>query len=396
MPGPPQGRLAIFPGSFDLAAADAVVGSGASVLDVLERLIDKSLVVVDRPTAGEAGDVRYRLLETIRAYGLERHAASGDERPLGAALLDHFARLVERAAAEFPGPDERRWIRRIALECDNLRAAMAVAIAGGDEDAALRLCGGLGQFWSVYGFLAESRVHVESVLARSPNRVDRARARAQYALGVLCRRLGDLDAAAAAFEASCGVAREAGERRQLALGLTARSAIEADPDAARSVLDEAEGLFPGPDEEDDRTRVAFARGLLAMRTGDDALARDQFARSLALFRRIGAPGGAMVALHNLGDTELRLEMIDSAEAHLGESLLLADELGERRVAADTLRLLGLLALRRGREAEGLARSRVAAEAYAADGYVYGVDAVLDGLESFGLRDELEADLRSRR
>ena len=97
------------------------------------------------------------------------------------------------------------------------------------------------------------------------------------------------------------------------------------------LLDEAQALYSSLGAGYDRSRVVFARGLVALYTGDYAASRDQFEIALSLAREIGAPAGTMVALHNLGESEFRLGEPERAEAHLRESLRLSEELDDRIV-----------------------------------------------------------------
>jgi hypothetical protein len=136
-------QLSVFVGSFDLAAAESVclpVAAGAAEsADVISSLVDKSLVAPER----SAGDVRYRLLETIRQYAADKLAAragrSGVEeaRRLHAA---HFLALAERAAPEITGgPGQGRWMKQVDLEWTNLRAAADHFEAAGDAGSMVRL-----------------------------------------------------------------------------------------------------------------------------------------------------------------------------------------------------------------------------------------------------------------
>jgi predicted ATPase/DNA-binding SARP family transcriptional activator len=136
------GRLAVFPGRFDLAAAEAVVGGGevasAQVADVVARLVERSMVL--RP--GGSGTGRYRLLETLRQYAVAR----ADPDDLARARRAHAAWAVdvaERAEQGVLGPDEAAWNRRLVELLPDLRAAFAVARRTRDGVLATRLTGAL-------------------------------------------------------------------------------------------------------------------------------------------------------------------------------------------------------------------------------------------------------------
>ena len=141
------GRLSVFAGSFGLAAAEAVCGSGG--LDVLEvagllgSLVDKSLIVAE--PAG--GGLRYRLLETIRLFAAERLAEAGGEEAaaVAAAHCAHFLSVAETAAAHLTGPEQGNWVARLHADQANLRRAARYAAGRPDGTAVvLRLGVALG------------------------------------------------------------------------------------------------------------------------------------------------------------------------------------------------------------------------------------------------------------
>jgi predicted ATPase/class 3 adenylate cyclase len=144
------GRLSVFAGSFDLAAAEAVCGSGSlDVLDVaglLGSLVDKSLVVAE--PAG--GTLRYRLLETIRLFSAERLVEAGEEEAaaVAAAHCAHFLSLAETAAAHLTGPEQGSWLARLHADQANLRRAAQHAADHPDGTAlVLRLGVALDRYW---------------------------------------------------------------------------------------------------------------------------------------------------------------------------------------------------------------------------------------------------------
>jgi predicted ATPase/DNA-binding CsgD family transcriptional regulator len=158
-------RLSALAGGWTLEAAE-VVGSdgpgGANVLDLLSRLVDKSLVVAE---ATEGDRVRYRMLEPIRQYA--RKKLEEDEQS-AATLRRHanlFLALAEEAEPELKGPRQQDWLERLEVEHDNFRAALSWALDRGEAELGLRLSGTLGEFWHMRGHLSEGRQCLESALA---------------------------------------------------------------------------------------------------------------------------------------------------------------------------------------------------------------------------------------
>jgi predicted ATPase/class 3 adenylate cyclase len=137
------GRLAVFAGGFDLAAAETV-GEGGPVdtLDVavlLDHLVDKSLVVAD-PSGPSS---RFRLLEMIRDYVWDRLAQSGETDDVSRRHAEFFRAFAAEADQGLRGPDELSWTERIERELDNLRAAVSWAIENGDVEIALGIVASL-------------------------------------------------------------------------------------------------------------------------------------------------------------------------------------------------------------------------------------------------------------
>jgi predicted ATPase/DNA-binding SARP family transcriptional activator len=148
-------RLSVFAGGAGPDAAEHVCGVGGGVDDVIDAiasLIDKSLVVADG-----GSEVRYRLLETVRAYAAERLGAlPEEERSVRAAHSAWFLDLAERAEPELRRRDQQRWVVRLTAERDNCHAALRRAIDTGDATTALRFLAALTWFWLLCDYEAEA------------------------------------------------------------------------------------------------------------------------------------------------------------------------------------------------------------------------------------------------
>ena len=213
-------RLSVFAGGWTLEAAEAVGadpdGAGiaaAEVLDLLTRLVDKSLVVVEAQPDGTA---RYRLLETLRQYAAERLQASGEAPAVRDRHLDWCAALAARADAERHGPQLRAWLDRAETELDNLRAALDWSLAGGAAEAGLRLAAEMPGLWGLRGSRAEGQRWLEALLAAGAGAAPRVRARALLLAGSMHRFMGDLPRGRARHEEALRLYRDLGDNSGVA------------------------------------------------------------------------------------------------------------------------------------------------------------------------------------
>jgi len=285
-------RLSIFAGGFSLEAAEAVANPGAelNVLDGLDRLSEHSLL---RPVAGTEGEPRFVMLETIREYGLEQLAQSGEAEATRRAHTTFFLALVEEAEPKLTSPEQLVWLERLEAEHDNLLAALSRAVIS-DAQVALRLVWGLAWFWYFRGNLREGRAWLERALAASGD-PGPLHAGAFAATGRLARHLGDYGGAITLLERSLELARSFQDRRAEALALHELGALAglAEGDAAREVaLTEA---------------------------------------SLALWRELGDSWGTARTLNNLGYEAYLQGDLDRAVSLLDEGVVLARAAGDRLV-----------------------------------------------------------------
>lgn len=157
-------RLAVFMGGFDLDAAHAV-GAGSEVeqfqlIDLLGLLVDKSLIVTEEVD----GMMRYRLLETVRQYGLEKLAESGEAEAVRTRHRDHYTACAVALASQ-TGGDATPLIPWAEMEMDNLRAAHAWSCDAAEFEDALRLVSALQRVWLTRGRFREGIAGFDAVFA---------------------------------------------------------------------------------------------------------------------------------------------------------------------------------------------------------------------------------------
>jgi tetratricopeptide (TPR) repeat protein len=164
-------RLATFTGGCGLAAVEAVCADEQvpcdDILDVLSRLVDKSLVVAP----GGGGEARFSQLQTLWQYGRDRLTESGEADAMRARHGAYYRQLAEQAHQGLRGAAGPMWRDRLVTESGNLRAALDWYIATGDADAALSLASGMAWLWFITGdFLEGARWLGDALGADGPRR----------------------------------------------------------------------------------------------------------------------------------------------------------------------------------------------------------------------------------
>lgn len=176
--------LSVFAGGWTVEAAEFVCagqGPGSEpILDILLRLIDKSLVIAET----DGVESRYHMLETIRQFGREKLEESGETEQVRGRHLEFFLAWGERAELGFRGGEFRLWLERIDRERDNLRAALEYAIASGQPELAQQLIGATCWIWFIRGPWSEGQKWAESALAHGTNVHTAAKGKALIALGL--------------------------------------------------------------------------------------------------------------------------------------------------------------------------------------------------------------------
>jgi predicted ATPase/transcriptional regulator with XRE-family HTH domain len=348
-------RLCVFAGSFTLAAAEAVSGDEAGsdreiratpLLDLLTRLVKTSLVLAEPRDDGR--ETRYRLSESLRAYGWERLAARGEVDLLRERHAGWTLKLSEEAARGFHGPGEARLLRRLEAEQDNLRSAVRWALERGTAGTALRLVTALNWFMGLRGAWTEGRLDMEQALALpAAERPTTERARALAAGGRLAAFQGDFAVAQAWLDEAVTLGLQLGDEQVL---LAARGAaaglyqfkgefIEAEQLAEETL---ARARRQGDTWWEGRM-LAF-RAQVALRRGDRAAASAHLDTAVRLARRAEDRWSLAMALGELGDVERMAGARAKAGSLYLESLELREGLGLFGLSPSLLHNLGYIAL----------------------------------------------------
>jgi predicted ATPase len=356
-------RLSVFAGGFTLEAAEAVCGSGQrapqssvatpsalpageDVLDLFTHLVDKSLVIADE----RGGEVRYRMLETVRQYGGDKLEEAGEVGVAHSRHSDWCLALVQSAEDAFDGSHEPVWLARLDLEHDNLRAALAWSLRRGESETALRLTGALPHFWARRGYLHEGRQWLAQALMAGAEAPAAVRAKALLGAGVLAEMIGDFAATRSLSEESLCLYQqlEDGEGIARAQARLARILYRCgDLNAARAHAKASLALCR---ELGHKLGIASAQGtlgLIALRQGDHAAARTLIEARLAINHEQGNSDGIADALDDLAGVAAEQGDAERQAALLEESLALWRKLGNRGGIALALGGLGMAAWARG-------------------------------------------------
>lgn len=340
-------RVSVFVSGCTLEGVEAVCNTKRDLeldgLDGMASLVDKSLL--QRVERGE-GESRFVMLDTIREYGLECLAASGEEAATKRAHAAYYLVLAEEGATTGATAIQNEWLDLFDTEHDNLGAALEWLTQTGNAEWGLRLGAALFRFWESREYFAEGRDRLAKVLklegAAAPTQV---RARSLFAAGVLAGAQGDYASACAAVGESLEIARELKDNWGVAISLNALAVLTRDRGGiveSRSLFEQSLVVWRGLS---DRAAVARALSNLAnivKLQGDYALARSLYEECLSIFKELGDPTGMAWSLNHQGDVARSQGDLAGARALCEQSLAMFRELGDRWGIAGSLADLGNL------------------------------------------------------
>jgi non-specific serine/threonine protein kinase len=349
-------RLSVFAGGWTLEAAEAL--SGAEAVDLLDRLVGKSLVQADQAAA----EPRYRMLEMVRQYAHEKLVAAGEHEQAHGSHLEFFASLVQAAQSQYHGPHELEWVGRLDVEVDNLRAALDWAAQTGDLSAGRRLVDGLWWWWMIRGYLLEGQRWVDLALpddcadtssaAESAAR-SAARATAQMASGWLAIRLFDYAHALECFSRAIPLAYRAKESRLIAYALAGLGYVTLDHEEGVRLLNEALHLSRQNGWAWETALAELFLGIRFRTAGNYEYASRHLREALTILHTLGETGLTITSLWRLGQTVRDSGDDAEAGALFERALTLARRLRDPVGIARNLVELAAVALQRGDAAGAL-------------------------------------------
>ena len=304
-------RISVFVDGMGLEAVEAVCADDSlnayDILDVLSKLVNKSLVIAQREQGEET---RYYLLETIRQYAWEHLSITGQDIPFRQRHLEYFTQLSEKAEQALAGPDQVIWLNRLEKEWDNIRAALKWA-SEADIVKGLHLVANYRDLWFSRGNIGEGEGWAAQLLAHSENLAPTIRAKALYVQGAF----------------NCNMVKL---------------------EHGRKLLEESLSFYQLLEDENGIAFCLQGLGYVTNLMDKRNLAYSYLSDSLALFRKLDDKLGLANTLRLLGDIFVNnLNQFDEAIVYLQESHLLYRELGHLQGINDVSRTLGQLALKQG-------------------------------------------------
>ncbi|HTM90226.1 MAG TPA: protein kinase [Terriglobales bacterium] len=345
-------RVSVFVSGCTLESVEAVCDTkgdlGIDVLEGMASLVDKSLA---QQISARAGESRFVMLETIREYGLECLAASGEEEATRRAHAAYCLVLAEGEASNVPQTAAAASLDLLESEHDNCRAALDWLIRKQNAEWGLRLAAALFGFWETRDHLTEGRERLAKILQLpGAAALNNARARALFAAGVLAGDQGDYTSSAALFEESLAIARHLNDKWGTAIALNALAVIAAnrgDLTAARRL---AEQNVMAWRELGDRAGVGRSLSNLAnvvKSQGDYSQAQSLFQECFSIFSELHDRGGMARALNHQGDIARDQGNTVEAAKLYSESLSMFREMDDRWGIAGCLADLGALVCEQG-------------------------------------------------
>ena len=393
-------RLAVFVGGWTLEAAEAVCAGleedaipSYDVLDLLTRLVDKSLVVIEETE----GEIRYHRLETIRQYSREKFFETDEVEAVRDRHLNFFVRFAELVDQKLKSRDQLLWHRRMSLEQDNLRAALEWGL-NRNLDNALRIAGATNLFWTAGGYSAEGFRWTQRALEQGektpiPTGITNeqrlvGRAKALCGLTRLYLSLGDNASAKHAAEESVALYRQSQDRRGLAFALIvlaypldflgereqAETALQESYSIARAekdtylicrslnrlahvIVDLYHDLNLSQGYVEESLRLAREAGLssqeaqaceilgfIAIHKNDHDAARASLKESARVYAEIGATFNVILEKSNLAHMERRLGNHAEALEYYRETITAFRDMGQTGAVSHQLECFGFIAL----------------------------------------------------
>jgi predicted ATPase/DNA-binding CsgD family transcriptional regulator len=327
-------RLALFVSDFSLSAAESICfGNGLEkneILGLLSQLVSKSLLRMDREDSQEK---RFRLLEVVRQYSLEKLSASKDEEFVKDSFLDYYLTISEMAKLEFVGPQQGKWVTILEQELSHLRTALHLSQEQpGWTVKGLRLMSALDQFWQLRGYLSEGSKWLEELLLCKSDTPPQVEAAALFSAGFLAYFLEDYDRSNTLITEARDIYQQLGDDRNIAhmiINLASNAEAVEDFAQSKSLAEQSLAMFEEMGESMGIAIALFCLGDVAYLQKDLVKAESSFHESLEFCRKIGNQWAASRRLARLGQISCLQGHFRRALEYLDEGLVTARDAGDK-------------------------------------------------------------------
>jgi len=380
-------RLSVFWGGWTLEGAEAVCNTKEDlridIFDLMSSLVDKSLVQSLVRTRGPgAEEPRFRMLETIREYSIERLQQSGEEAKVKRAHAAYCLVLAEEGNPELSEPDRAAWLTRCDVEHDDFRAALNFLFQNHEMEWAFRFCTALFRFWDMREHSAEGRARLEQLVDLAGEGYPRERAKACLFLGAFATAHGDFAAGIRFAELSRSLFERLDDPWGIALSWNASAIVARDSgdyDASKRKFEKSLTFWRTINDRVSTARCLHNLGNVSKISGDYARARMALTEAMQIFQELGDDSGAAWALNQHGDVAREQGDLSGAQALYERALFAFRSTGDRWGQARSLADLGTIACELGDHSSAFASFRESLDIFASLGHRRGIARVIEGL-----------------
>ena len=340
-------HLAVFVGGFTLEDAEAIcnLANNKDILEDIASLVNNSLL---KQEEADIDEPRFRMLETIHEYALERLVESGETPELQRRHAHHYLGIIlNEASYAITSRESTAWLNRLEREHDNIQAALEWCLATpAGRELALSVLATLTWFWYRRGFFNEGRIWTERLLAASGEEPGPMRATALQMNSRMAMWRGELITAVTRSKESLTLWQRLEDDQKVPMSLmeTGVTLINIGKDSeAHTLLKEAEVLFRESGKSYFHAITLVHLGNVALGLGKPAEARDWLDQAYPLFKELGEKWGLSFVLNNLGEVARVQGNYEQAHGYYKESEALLRATGDKGDLARLVHTLGYIA-----------------------------------------------------
>ena len=338
-------RLSVFSGGWTLDAAEEICSdemiSKSLILDLLSQLIEKSVIIFDESKG------RYRILESLREYGIEKLKNSQE---ISLRHLNYYLRLSENAEPELRGENARFWLDIIDADHSNFISAIDWSVSNEMADKGAVIAGALGEFWSTKGHYSTGIRLNENILRSSCLYGNSAKVKLLIWLCVYKYNQGEYEQVRKFSEECLNLSKGIGDKKGIAeslhnLGKVAE--LKGNYELARSYFEESLEL-----KKEIKDKIGIADSLqslgnLLTNQGDYELAKKYFGESFEIKKEVGDKRGMASNMNSMGCIATYQGNYEQAKKYHEESLAFNKDIGSKIGAAISMGNLGLISFNQG-------------------------------------------------